>query len=83
VPRSQDGKLTVGLVRFVKTKLHTPTPAQDLYTSAVFVGRRAWVEQSCDRWFILSAKHGLVDPEQVLEPYDESLVGKPRSALER
>jgi hypothetical protein len=41
------------------------------------------VEQSCDRWFILSAKHGLVDPEQVLEPYDESLVGKPSSALER
>jgi hypothetical protein len=41
------------------------------------------VEQSCDRWFILSAKHGLVDPEQVLVPYDEPLVGKPSSALER
>jgi hypothetical protein len=35
------------------------------------------VERTCDRWFILSAKHGLVDPDQVLDPYDETLRGSP------
>lgn len=26
-----------------------------------------------DRWYILSAKHGLLSPSQVIEPYDETL----------
>lgn len=28
---------------------------------------------SCDRWLILSAKHGLVHPADVIAPYDETL----------
>ncbi len=39
----------------------------------MFEGARAAVEESCDRWFILSAQHGLVDPDEVLEPYDKTL----------
>ena len=31
------------------------------------------MERTCDRWFVLSAKHGLVEPDRVLEPYDETL----------
>jgi hypothetical protein len=31
------------------------------------------VESRCDRWFILSAKHGLVDPTTTLAPYDVTL----------
>jgi hypothetical protein len=45
------------------------------------LGRRAFVERTCDRWFILSALHGLVDPSRVLEPYDRTL--KDASAAER
>ena len=33
------------------------------------------MEGTCNAWFILSAKHGLVSPDAVLEPYDESLTG--------
>jgi hypothetical protein len=32
--------------------------ALDLYTNTLFVGKRRWVEQTCDRWLILSAEHG-------------------------
>jgi len=39
----------------------------------MFKGRRAWVEQTCSRWFVLSALHGLVDPKTILEPYDVTL----------
>lgn len=53
--------------------------AGDLYISPLFRGRRHYVERSCDRWFILSAKHGLVDPAQPLAPYEETLKGKTRA----
>lgn len=26
-----------------------------------------------DKWFILSAKHGLIEPQKILEPYDLTL----------
>ena len=74
VDRAPSGRrLVVGLVGCVKSKLSRPAPAQELYTSALFEGRRRWVEQTCDRWFILSALHGLVSPDEVLEPYDQAL----------
>jgi hypothetical protein len=71
-PLSPDGR-KIGLVGCVKTKLDQSAPARDLYTSPLFRGRRAWVEQTCSRWFVLSALHGLVDPERVIEPYDVTL----------
>jgi hypothetical protein len=63
----------IGLVGCVKSKLDRPARARDLYTSPLFLGRRRYVERTCDRWFVLSAKHGLVDPDTVLEPYDQTL----------
>jgi hypothetical protein len=57
----------------VKTKLDHPAAARDLYASTLFRGRLAYVEATCDRWFVLSAKHGLVTPDEVFEPYEETL----------
>lgn len=34
---------------------------------------RHYCELQGDPWFILSAKHGLVDPDMVLKPYDRAL----------
>ena len=65
--------MRIGLVGCVKGKRSSPAPARDLYTSPLFLKRRAFVEPTCDRWFILSAKHGLVDPDEILAPYDETL----------
>ena len=65
--------MRIGLVGCVKSKGSVPAPARDLYTSALFRGRRAYVERSCQTWFILSAEHGLVDPDRVLAPYERSV----------
>lgn len=65
--------MRVGLVGCVKSKVNHAAPAKDLYTSTLFVGRRRYVEQTCDRWFVLSALHRLVDPEDMLEPYNVTL----------
>jgi hypothetical protein len=64
----------IGLVGCVKRKLAHGARAKDLYTSALFRGRRAWVERTCDRWFILSAQHGVVAPDTWLAPYDRTLM---------
>lgn len=77
---SYDRVVRVGLVGCVKMKVDRPTLARDLYVSTLYRGRRAFVEASCDRWFILSAKHGLVSPDEVLEPYEETLNDKPAAA---
>ena len=63
----------IGLVGCVKEKRASPAAAKDLYTSPLFIGRRRAVEASCDSWFVLSALHGLVAPDQRLEPYDKTL----------
>jgi hypothetical protein len=70
----------VGLVGCVKTKRQEAAPAQDLYVSPLFRSRRSYVEGTCDRWFILSAKHGLVPPDEVLNPYEDSLNEKSAAA---
>ncbi len=63
----------VGLVGCVKAKATTSRQACDLYVSTLFRSRRLYVEDSCDEWWILSAEHGLVHPNQILEPYDLSM----------
>lgn len=66
-------KRTIGLVGCVATKLDKPSKAKDLYISPLFRGRRRYVEKSCNEWFVLSALHGLVDPEEVIAPYNVTL----------
>lgn len=56
--------MRVGLVGCVKSKRSQAAP--ELYVLPLFRGRRAWVKRTCDCWFVLSAKHGLVEPGRVL-----------------
>jgi len=60
------------LIQCTKTKRDEPAPAKDLYDkSRYFRLMKQYAQATGDMWFILSAKHGLVDPETELEPYDE------------
>jgi hypothetical protein len=68
--------MTVYLVACAAGKLDVPSPAKDLYVSDLFSKSRAYVESRLgpdDSWFILSAKHGLLNPEDITDPYDLSL----------
>lgn len=69
------------LVACCGKKLPNAAKAKDIYRSELFIKSRRYAEQHGDRWLILSAKHGVVDPEDVIEPYDETLNDK--SAAER
>lgn len=57
-------------------------PAKDLYTSTLFKKCREYAERVGDEWAILSAKHWLVLPDTVLEPYDVCLEDYSREQLQ-
>ncbi|MEI8148700.1 MAG: DUF6884 domain-containing protein [Actinomycetes bacterium] len=67
------GVRRVGLVGCVKGKAPSRQAAKDLYRSTLFAHRRAYVETYCGSWWILSAKYGLVHPDDLIDPYDFSL----------
>lgn len=61
------------LVACVAAKRASPTAAKDLYISVWFQKARRFVERTGAPWFILSARHGLVSPDRVIVPYDQTL----------
>ena len=63
----------VALVACVSKKQPSPQPAQDLYSSDWFRKASAYARRTADKWYILSAKHGLLAPHKVIAPYDETL----------
>lgn len=58
------------LIGCVKSKQTSGALAKDLYTSVYFAKMRAYAESTGVPWFILSAEHGLVAPNDWLEPYE-------------
>jgi len=67
----------IGLVACAKSKRDKALPAKELYSSELFKKTIRYSHRSYDRWYILSAKYGLVEPDTVLQPYDETLNSKP------
>lgn len=72
---------SIGLVSCVGQKRNSPSSAKTLYTSALFAKMRRYIESNCERWFILSAKYGLLSPDEIIAPYEETL--KSKSRIER
>lgn len=63
------------LISCCKTKAPIAAAARDLYISPWFRKARAVAERQAGDWRILSAEHGLIDPGQVLDPYETTLTG--------
>lgn len=64
---------SVVLVSCGKRKLDIAAPAKDLYISERFQEARKFAELYGEKWFVLSAKHGLITPDKILDPYDKDL----------
>lgn len=73
---------TIGLIACAGSKLCGPAPAEKLYTSQLFRKTRAFVRSKCDCWFILSAEHGLLRPNEIVAPYDRTLNRMPKARRE-
>jgi cytoplasmic iron level regulating protein YaaA (DUF328/UPF0246 family) len=63
----------VALVSCTKAKRSAPSEARDLYISPLFRGMRSYAERNAERWYILSAEHGVLEPNQIVAPYERTL----------
>lgn len=63
------------LVGCGKAKRAEQSAARELYVGNLFRAARAYVEAQESRpwWWVLSARHGLVKPDQRLEPYEQTM----------
>lgn len=74
--------MKIGLVSCSKSKIEFRAPARELYSkSDLFKKALEYAEKNYDKVFILSAKHGLIDPDKVIEPYEKTL--KNMTSLQR
>src|SRR5258708_10435270 len=69
-PSAERANADLILVGCVKTKRQVPSAAADLFASPLFAGRRRYAVTSGRPWYILSAKFGLLAPEDVIGAYD-------------
>lgn len=60
----------VVLISCGSSKQSRPMPAKDLYIGPLFRSASRYAQAVGCRWYIVSALHGLVSPQQVLRPYD-------------
>ena len=69
-------KITIALISCVSQKAKFPSKCKDLYISPLF--KKTWeYNVKVDRpegVYILSALHGLIKYDQVIEPYDKTLL---------
>lgn len=72
----------IALISCVKKKAKYSAKARDLYTSSLFTKSLKYTESKLkpDKIYILSAKHGLLNLNDEIEPYDETLKNKNREA---
>src|SRR5689334_13515349 len=69
--------MRIALVGCVKSKRKSSAPARELYISPLFRAMRGYSESNADAWYILSAEYGLLQPDQVVEPYERTLNSMP------
>jgi hypothetical protein len=76
---SETGVILVGCSR---TKSTNAQPAGELFRGAGFQRARDYAIRSGKPWFVLSAKYGLLAPDDVIGPYDVYLPDQPASYRE-
>lgn len=73
---------TVVLVACSAKKVQSACQARFLYIGDLFLRSKLLVERSGAAWAILSAKHGVLHPTQVVVPYDQRLSNGARRRAE-
>lgn len=69
--------MNIALISCTKAKKDYLCSAREMYSeSNTFRLSLEYAEKTCNKIFILSAKHGLLDLEDTILPYDETLVDK-------
>lgn len=60
----------IGVIACSNTKAKARCPAREMYQGALFKKSVAYIERLRIPWFIISAKYGLMKPDQIILPYE-------------
>jgi hypothetical protein len=63
----------IGLISCVSKKRIGNYKAEDLYISPLFKYSKFYIKNTCDDFFILSAKYGLLKPDRIINNYELSV----------
>ncbi len=73
---------TIALIACCASKNKYACKAKDMYISPLFNGSYAYAKKlGAEKVYILSAKHGLLDENKIIEPYNETLLKKSKQEL--
>lgn len=61
--------MRIAIISCSKLKGSASCPARDLYRGVLFKAAVRYAEQRCDEIYIISALHGLIHGDKVIEPY--------------
>lgn len=62
----------IAVINCGSVKKDYPCAAKEMYEDGrLFKKMREYVEQTYDHYYILSGKYGLLEPDQVIEPYED------------
>jgi len=77
-------KIEIGLVACTKSKKDIPSVPKELYMkSDLFSKKREYCEIYHDKWYIISAKHFVLNPDgPIIEPYNTTLKSAKKSVKE-
>ena len=76
--------MQVVLISCVSKKQNVPASAKDMYISTLFKGAYNYARKlGADKIFILSAKYGLLEENEIIEPYNETLNTKPVAEIKK
>lgn len=71
------------LIACASRKLEHPAPAASIYVSQLFRSSLTYARSlQPDAIYVLSAKHGLLELDRVIEPYEQTLNGKSKAELQ-
>lgn len=63
----------IAFIACSKRKRRVPGKAREVYQGSLFKKALAYCEARFDKTFILSAKYGLIEPDDFISPYEQTL----------
>ncbi len=82
-PAEPKRRWPLAIISCSKSKLAGPQRVRELYTGDTFKLAVKAAEVLAERWVVISARHGVLHPEDIIESYDESVMTKSRRQREQ
>ena len=82
-PAEPQRRWPLAIISCSKSKLPGPQRVRELYIGELFKLSVKAAEVLAERWVVISGRHGVLHPDDIIESYDESVMTKSRNQREQ